>query len=373
MDPYPLFPDIHVTHAKGGQSQGGNNIASGSSQTDEFSENSKSSKATESVESDDSDDDEIVDAADVVKKSRAHVTHMVRALGAVNSPNASDSISMAYSLSRISRAAIRHAARGSDDPDLENLVYAITDAVESLEEALKFKKEKQILMQRIEELESESRTVDTTYRCLAEVLNGEINNLKSCLYFKTDVCQALSEHLEYEQDEYERVDKKSRQYRRRLDDALDDVSAQAKRAEENARKAEESATQVEALQKELKKVKLEREALQSELEGYEEYEESQFQYQQQQYYKNQSKAVHFAMPQMQMYPMPSSMSSMSSMPPMPPIPSLPPTLQFQYHPISSDQVVYRWPSSIPITLNEIFDAFTFLWLTFFNDLLYDFP
>jgi peptidoglycan hydrolase CwlO-like protein len=78
----------------------------------------------------------------------------------------------------------------------------------------------------------------------------------------------LSEQLEHEQGEYDRVNKKVKQYRNRVDDALDEVSAQTKKAEENAKKAEESAAQVAALQKELKRVKTERNAMQSELDGY---------------------------------------------------------------------------------------------------------
>lgn len=78
----------------------------------------------------------------------------------------------------------------------------------------------------------------------------------------------MSEQLEHEQGEYDRVNKKVKQYRNRVDDALDEVSAQTKKAEENAKKAEESAAQVAALQKELKRVKTERNAMQSELDGY---------------------------------------------------------------------------------------------------------
>jgi hypothetical protein len=121
MDPYPLFPDIHVVHTKGkgtlsqGQEPGTSESPNNSEACNKPSNNSKL------ADLDDSDDDEgsIVDAADVVKKSRAHVTHMVRAMGAINSANASDDISMAHTLSRISRNAIRHAARNSEDPDLE--------------------------------------------------------------------------------------------------------------------------------------------------------------------------------------------------------------------------------------------------------------
>lgn len=53
---------------------------------------------------------------DVVMKSRQRVVHMINSLGATSS---AEDIRSAYNLARINRSAIRNAASGSNDPDLE--------------------------------------------------------------------------------------------------------------------------------------------------------------------------------------------------------------------------------------------------------------